>query len=144
MRRSQQFPDSFWGRWIVGCQFDERDDDEVALVHPRVRNFQPGLADPLVPIHQNIQIQRARAVANACLPIPPEFFFDPQQALEQGSRAQIGLQCDHRIQKARLVGKSHRSGGIQGGSPGQASERFQPLRGSRHRDFRVSGRAGQV
>src|SRR5579863_5411108 len=36
-------------RLVPGCQFDERNQDKVALQHPRMRNLQARLTDSLVP-----------------------------------------------------------------------------------------------
>lgn len=146
MRRSEQVPDSAWHRrrWIVRCQFHERDDDEVALVHARMRNFEPGFADPFVPVYQNIQIQRARSVPNARRPIPAKFLLNLQQTFEQLSRLQIRLQCDHRIEKPWLVGESYRLGGIERGAPHQGSQRLEPIGGGGQRGLGIPGRAGQV
>jgi hypothetical protein len=70
-------------------------------------NLKSGLADFLVSEHQNIQVQRTRAITNSRRPVTSVLLFDPQQAVEQRVGIERGLQGDHGIEKSRLFGKPH-------------------------------------
>ena len=76
-------------------------------------NLQARLADLLVPVYQNIQIQGARAIPNAGGAVAAEFPLDAEQAVEQGVRVEFGLQGDHCIEETGLVGETHGLGGVE-------------------------------
>jgi hypothetical protein len=75
-------------------------------------NLKSGLADFLVSEHQNIQVERARAISNTLRTVTSVLLFDPQQAVEQRVGIERGLQGDHCIEKSRLLGKPHGLGGV--------------------------------
>jgi hypothetical protein len=94
---TEQLRDDFGllARLILGCEFHERNHDKLALAHPRMGNLQSGLLDSSVSEHQNIQVQRPRAIPDCCRSVPPEFLFDAQQPGEQGMRFELRLQRNH-------------------------------------------------
>jgi len=103
----------------------ERNQDESALRQPRVRNLKTRLADLHVPEEQNIQIERARAVGDGAGPVSSKLLFDGQQAFQQLLGLKLCFQGDHRVDKARLRGKSDRFGGVERRPAGDVTERFK-------------------
>ena len=130
-RRSEQLADDLGHvrGSIVGREFHERDYDKIAFFHPRVRNFQAGLADPFVPVHKNIQIQRTRPIADPRRAIAPEFLLDPQQLQKKRVRIKFGPQCDNGIEKPGLVCEPYGFGGVERGAANDRSKGFEPDRG---------------
>ena len=104
-RRSEKPADGFGSlrRWNVGCKFQERDDDEFALLHARVRNLQAGLADLFVTVHQNIQVKGAGAIAEAGRAVAAEFLLNAEEGLEKGAGGEIGLQGEDGVEEAGLI-----------------------------------------
>lgn len=64
-------------------------------------------------IEQNVEIETARAVAMRRGTIAAELALDGKQTLQQRCRGKIRLEGGHRVQKARLIGKSYRGGGVK-------------------------------
>jgi len=94
-----------------------------------MRNFQARFADPLVPVYQNIQIQRPWPVANALRAIPAKFLLNPEQPLEQGAGVELRLQRHHSVEKSGLIGQAHRRGRIEGRTGDYVAQGLQALRG---------------
>ena len=109
-----------------------------------MRNLKAGLADPLVSIHKDIQVQGARAIANCGEAITPEFLFQPKQPVEQGTGVEIGFESHDGVEETGLVGETDGFGGVERGAGNDASERFQPFSGGGKGGFGVSGGAVNV
>ena len=145
-RLSEQLADDLGHarRLFVGCNFQERDCDKVPLFHPRMRNLQARFADPFVSVYKNIQVQRARPIADTGGTIAPELLLDRQQLPKKRTRIEFGLQCNDRVEKPGLVRESHRLSGVKRRSPENAAEGCKPGRGRDEGRFRVAGGAGKV
>ena len=82
-----------------------------------MRNHQPAfpvsLADYAVAVEQNVQIERTRAVGEACRAVASELLLDGQQAAQQSLRLKFRLQRNNGIYKSRLIGESDRLGGVE-------------------------------
>ena len=87
-----------------------------------MRNLEARLADPFVSIHQNIQVQGARAIANCGEAVSPEFLFDAEQGVQQSAGGEIGLQGDDGVEETGLVGEPDGFGGVERRTGKDASE----------------------
>jgi len=129
---------------MVGSKFHEWNEHEVTLFHSRMRNLQARFADPLVPIYQNIQVERTRAVADSGGAVPAEFLLNSEQTLEQGARVEIGLDGDNGVEEAGLTGEANGLGGVERRAAHGTAERLEAIRGGGKGGFRFAGRAGEI
>jgi len=109
-----------------------------------MRNLQARLADPLVPVHQNIQIQRAWPITDAGRAVTSEFPLNAQQAVKQGARVEFGREGDNGVQETGLVGEAHRFRRVQRRTPDYAAQGFEAIRCGGEGCLGVAGRAGEV
>jgi subtilisin family serine protease len=72
-------------------------------VHPRVRNLEPRLVDPVVSVEQEIEVERARPLLGHGRPVASEVALQVEQRLEKLPRRQLRLQLDGTVEEARLV-----------------------------------------
>jgi CO/xanthine dehydrogenase Mo-binding subunit len=73
----------------MGSNLSERDKNEGALGKARMRDFEAVLADVSVIEHQNVEVERARAVGDAGRAVAPELVFDGEQGLQQIVRSEL-------------------------------------------------------
>jgi len=90
-----------------GIELHERLEDERALGQARVRDFEAGLADGLVAVEQEIEVDRAWAPPLLAGTVAAEAPFDLEQALEELPRPKAGLELGSRVHEPRLVGVSN-------------------------------------
>ncbi len=129
---------------IVGCKFEERDDDKVALFHSRMRNVEAGFADTFVPIHKDIQIEGARAIADAGGAIASEFLFDGEESGKEGAGGKCGVEGEDSVEETGLVSEANRLSGIQRGAGGDVAEGFQAGRSGGESGLGVASGAGEI
>jgi hypothetical protein len=122
----------------------EGNEDEGPLGKTRMRNLQSRLTDLDAAKEQNVQIKCARTVGKAGGAVAAEFLFDAQQAIQQGVRVEIGYQGHDGVDKARLRGKAHRPGGVEGRLGGDAAQGLEALGRGGQRGIRRAGVAGLV
>src|SRR5262245_12345928 len=67
-----------------------------------MRHLEARLVDPLVAVHEQVEVEGARA-AGRPLAGAAERQLDLEQALQQGSRGERGLERDYPVQETRLV-----------------------------------------
>src|SRR5207249_10130768 len=60
---------------------------EAALVHPRVRDLEPRLVDHLLPVEQQVEVERARPTRRNRLSVAPECLLQLQQGAEQDRKS---------------------------------------------------------
>lgn len=87
----------------LAVELDERLEREAALGEPWVRHRQPGLVHGLLPVEQEVEVDRPGAEARAG-PLAPEGALDGEEPLEQITRRERRLDGDGAVQEARLVG----------------------------------------
>src|SRR5450755_1305058 len=90
--------------------FIERHQDESTLSHSRVRNLKPGLGDLHVTKEQNIEIEGARPIRQARVPVAAKFLLDGKQCREQLLWLQIRFERSCSVDESWLLGKPHRLG----------------------------------
>ena len=73
-----------------------------------MRHLQAGLVDPLVPVEQEVEVERPRAAGRACPRVRPNSRLDPKQQLEELAR-----------RRAMSRARPRRSGTSAGRSPGR-------------------------
>ena len=95
------------------CNLVQRNENECALGQSGVGNLKRSPADYEIVKEKNIHVESARAVLKIENAIPPEVLFDEQQSAQQLERCQIGFQRRDRVEKARLIGKSHWGSGVE-------------------------------
>jgi len=78
-----------------------------------MRNFEVGLGDDLIAKQQNVEVDCARAVAEACCAIAPEFAFDSEEAFKQRARGEFSLERDDCVYEVRLVGETYGFCGVE-------------------------------
>ena len=66
-----------------------------------MRNGQAGLVHDLIPVHEQVEVDRARPPAFAAH--PSEALFDSEQSLEQLSRPEVGLDPDGAVEELPLL-----------------------------------------
>lgn len=96
----------------IGCNLGQWNQDKSAGSEPRVRNVQVELVKDIVAEEEQVQVQRARPIGNACAAVAPELTLDPEQAFQQAARAEFGFEGHNGVHEAGLVGVSHGFGGV--------------------------------
>ena len=119
------------GKLEAGVELGERLEREAALVQPRVRNPKPRLANRLVAVQEQVEVDRPRAEARA-VAHPAESALDVEEPGEELRRRKLRLDLGGRIQEARLVEESDRVGLAEGRDApqldaGLASEQLERL-----------------
>ena len=86
----------------AGSEFEERLEGESPLGEARVRDAQPRLVHGLVPVQEQVEVDRPRSIAWA-VARPSQLALDREQPVEELPRRQRGLERDGGVQEARLV-----------------------------------------
>jgi hypothetical protein len=68
-----------------------------------MRHPEPRLVDALVPVEEQVQVERAGAARRPCSDAS-ELGFDRLHRVEQAARRQRRLECDGPVEEPRLVG----------------------------------------
>jgi hypothetical protein len=68
-----------------------------------MRHLEAGLVHALVPVEEQVQVERAGAAGRPC-PDAAELGFDREQHVEQAARRQRRLDRDGAVEEPRLVG----------------------------------------
>src|SRR5690349_19063963 len=89
-RREKCLHRALFGHGQVRIELRERLEDEAAFVEARMRDREPRLLDHLVPVEQQVEVDRARAEARA-VACPAELAFHRQKQVEQRARLELGL-----------------------------------------------------
>lgn len=90
--------------------FVERNQNEGALGHARMRNLQIGLTEAKVSQHQDIQIEGARAVAWAERAVAAVLALEVEQRIEQRVRRKRRFEHDDCVEKSWLLGEADGTG----------------------------------
>ena len=85
----------------------ERNEDECALGQSRMRNLQIGFTEAKVSHHQDIQVERARAVAHAGGAVASELKLEVEQRVEQSMRGETCFKRYDCVEKPGLVGEAY-------------------------------------
>ena len=86
----------------VRRDFGQRHQNESALQHPRVRDFQPALVNLAVAEHQYVDIDQPRAPPLLAHALQCAFGFEAE--VEQAAWRQAGRDFGRRVEEVRLVG----------------------------------------
>jgi subtilisin family serine protease len=97
------------GELEVGVELGERLEGEAPLVQARVRNAEARLANRLVAVEEQVEVDRARAEAGAAAH-PAEAALDVEEPAEELGRRELRLDLGGRVEEARLVDESDRHG----------------------------------
>ena len=89
-----------------GSDFRQRQQNEGALIHPRMRQERRALAGNTAPVSQKVEIDQARRIDDAAH--PPEFRLDAVQKRQQRLGREVGFDRGDGIDEPRLVGDGHR------------------------------------
>lgn len=113
---------------------------EGPLVQPRMRDAQSRLVDLGVSVDEEVEVERPRTLRRNPLAHAPEPLLDREQHVEELARRQLGLECDHAVQKARLVDVSDRRGIDQprDGDDVDSLGRCEPVHSSPQRGFSIA------
>lgn len=122
----------------------ERDEDEGALGHARVRDFEAGQADVDVVEEKDVEVERPGAVGDSCRAVAAEFELDGEKAVEQGLRGKIGFECNGGVDEAGLMGESNGIGAVKRGASSDAAEGRKAQSGSGESDLRGTCGAGKI
>lgn len=122
-------------------QWDQR---KCSFKQARMRDFEvlhthDGFAE-----EKNIQVERARSVADFRFSIASEGAFNFEQSLQQGERFEIRFEGHDSVHKARLIGDAHGPGRVEMRTRRDRAELRQALRGRSQRGLRRAGGAGQI
>src|SRR5436190_617472 len=72
-------------------------------MQPRVRNLEAGLVDLLLPVKQEVEVERARALFRGGEAVAPECPLQLEHGAEQAAGREGGLELDGAVQESRLV-----------------------------------------
>ena len=73
-----------------------------------MRDPEARLVDLLLPVDQQVEIERPRALWRDGGPIAAETGLDGEEKVEERARRQLGLDRQRSVQEARLIQKTHR------------------------------------
>ena len=93
---------------------------------------------------EEVEIERAGAVGDACGAVAPEVFLDGEQALEQRARGEACFKRDDGVEEAGLLGEADGRGGVERGARGDVAEGGEALGCGGECGLRRAGVAGQV
>lgn len=128
----------------MGCDLMERDKNEGAFRQAGVRDFQIGLTDCEIAEEQDVEIEGARAVGDACGAVAAELLLNGEQLLQQLRRLEIRFQHDDGVYKARLGGESNRLRRVERRAGDDAPQGFKTSSCDGECCLGRSGIAGQV
>src|SRR5437016_5848253 len=77
-------------------------EDESPLMQPGMRDAKARLVDPLVPVQQEVEVERPRA-AGKPLAAAPELALDAQEQLQERARRQGRLHRSRAVEEAGLI-----------------------------------------
>ncbi len=93
-----------------GIEVGQRLQGEATLVQARVRNREARPLEGLIPVEQEIEIDRARAPARAHPSFATQVALDREQPVEQVRRGELRVDRNRAVQEARLVDEPDRIG----------------------------------
>ncbi len=128
----------------IGCDFVEGDEDKGALGEARMGDFEAGFAEDEIAVEENVEIEGARAIGDACGAVAAEFAFDEENGAKQFEWRQSGFEGDHGVEEAGLIDDADGRGGVERGARGDAAERSETDGGGGERGFGRAGGTGQV
>lgn len=143
---SEELRDGAAGAGIdgLGSDFVEGNEDEGALGEARVRDLKTIFADDEIAVEDEVEIESARTVENACRAIAAEVALDCKQSVKQLVGSEMGFKRDDGVEEARLIGETDGSGGVERGAGGDATKGGKALDGGGERSVGRAGGAGKV
>src|SRR5215218_742213 len=87
----------------VGVELHERLESKRTFGQAGVRHRQAGLVDLLLPVEEEVEVDRPRPPAGLLSPFPAKGLLDRKQPLEQRARRQVRLDRARTVEEARLV-----------------------------------------
>jgi len=86
--------------WIQLCK---RLQHESALVQVRMRNLEERLVNRGIPVEQEVQVERARALCRCRTPVSTEGALQLEECAQQRPGGQLRLDLDGPVQETRLI-----------------------------------------
>jgi len=113
---------------------------EGPFVQPRMRDAQSRLVDLGVSVHEEVEIERSRALRLDALAHTAEPLLEGEQDVEELSRTEAGLERNRAVQEARLVDVADRGGVDQprDGDDADARRRGESVDGRAQRALAVT------
>jgi hypothetical protein len=109
-----------------------------------VRDIEVGFVQNQGSEEQDVEIESAWPVGNACGAVAAELALDAKKGGEESGGRQFSLEGNHCVQKTRLVSKSHRFSGVERGAACEAADGTEAVGGGGKRGFRRTGGTGDV
>jgi hypothetical protein len=128
----------------VGCNLLERDENKLSFREAGVGNVEIAFVENECAVEKDVEVERAWAISNAGGSIAAEVSFDVEKGVEESSGGKSGLERNHGIDEARLLGKPHRLCGVKGRAADDAADGVEAISGGGEGDFRRTGRTGDV
>jgi hypothetical protein len=94
----------------IGINIEERDQDELPIIHSRVWNDGRRPGSHKVSVEQDVYVDGSRPLWNLPVPNPTEHVFDLVNAEKQLFRRQVCDATNNRIQETRLIDEIPRVG----------------------------------
>lgn len=106
----------------IGRDLVEGNENEGAFGKAGVGQLKTGCADDQIAIEEQVKVERAGAVGRVTGTVAAEFVLNIEEGGEEIARGEMGLKHEDGVREAGLISKADRSGGVERGAGGDASE----------------------